>query len=57
MQPGEATIPARKFFDICKALQHQSFIDLKVKDNARCIVKSKQIKFVLDTTPTANYPL
>lgn len=55
-EPGEITLPARKLFEICKALQPNSIIDLKTTDDGRCIVKSNQSKFALGTLPTTDYP-
>lgn len=55
-EPGEITLPARKLFDICKALQPNALIDLKTSDDGRCVVKSNQSKFALGTLPAHDYP-
>lgn len=56
IQPGIITVPARKLFDICKALQNNSIIDLKVSEDGRCTVKCNQSKFALGSLPAADYP-
>lgn len=53
---GVITLPAKKLFDICKALQPNSLIDLKTTTDGRCIVKSNQSKFAIGTLPADDYP-
>lgn len=55
-EPGEITLPARKLFEICKALPPNAIIDLKTSDDGRCVVKCNQSKFALGTLPAADYP-
>lgn len=55
-EAGVITLPAKKLFDICKALQPNSLIDLKTTEDGRCIVKSNQSKFAIGTLPAEDYP-
>ena len=52
---GQVTVPARKFFDICKSLSDDSFIEILVEDN-KCMVKSGRSKFSLATLPAEEFP-
>ena len=53
---GQVTVPARKFFDICKSLPDDSYLDISVEDN-KCLVKSGRSRFSLATLPAAEFPL
>ena len=53
---GEITVPARKLYEICKALQPNAIINLKTSTDGRCVVKSNQSKFALGTLPAQDYP-
>ena len=53
---GKITAPARKLFDICKALPSDSFILLETNDN-RLNIKGVRSKFELATLPADEYPL
>lgn len=53
---GKITAPARKLFDICKALPSDSFILLETNDN-RLNIKGVRSKFELVTLPADEYPL
>jgi len=53
---GKITAPARKLFDICKALPSDSFILLETIDN-RLNIKGVRSKFELVTLPADEYPL
>ncbi|MDM8567492.1 DNA polymerase III subunit beta [Candidatus Halobeggiatoa sp. HSG11] len=52
---GETTIPARKFFDICKSLSDTSNIQVAVEDN-ESVVKSGRSRFKLQTLPAIDFP-
>jgi len=53
--PGEITVPARKLFDICKALPDGSKIGLSF-NNDKVLIKSGKSKFTLATLPASEYP-
>jgi len=53
---GTLTAPARKLFDICKALPNDSFILLEAKDD-RLFIKGARSRFELSTLPADDYPL
>jgi DNA polymerase-3 subunit beta len=53
--PGETTVPARKFIDICRSLPSDANIDFSVQD-ARAIIRSGRSRFTLSTLPAADYP-
>ncbi|MEZ5496337.1 MAG: DNA polymerase III subunit beta [Gammaproteobacteria bacterium] len=56
IEEGEITIPAKKMFDICKALSDGSLINFSISDN-KCIITAGQSKFSLSTLPGSEYPL
>ncbi len=51
----EMTLPARKFFDICRALPADAEITVK-KDGEKAIVKSGKSRFALGSVPVADFP-
>ena len=53
--PGTTTIPARKFFDLSKALPDQSDIKLLVEEN-RATVRSGKSRFTLSTLAADDFP-
>jgi DNA polymerase-3 subunit beta len=54
-EPGEATLPARKFLDICRSLPEQAEMEIEVsKDRAK--IKSGHSRFSLTTMPAADFP-
>lgn len=59
-QPGtgnvEMTLPARKLFDICRALPGNAEITIK-KEGEKSIVKSGKSRFALATAPVADFPI
>ncbi len=55
-QTGELTLPARKLFDICRALPEKSKLQFEVK-NDRVLIKSGKSRFTLATLPAAEYPV
>ncbi len=54
---GEITVPAKKIFDICKALPVDSFIVLETDDNNRIHITGNRSKFTLSTLKADDYPL
>ncbi|RKZ54185.1 MAG: DNA polymerase III subunit beta [Candidatus Parabeggiatoa sp. nov. 3] len=52
---GETTIPARKFFDICKSLSDEIVIQVKTEDNLATI-KAGKSTFKLQTLPAEDFP-
>lgn len=55
-ETGELTLPARKLFDICKALPAESQLQFEVK-NDRALIKSGRSRFTLATLPAPEYPV
>ncbi len=55
-QTGELTLPARKLFDICKALPQESTLYFEVK-NDRVLIKSGKSRFTLATLPAPEFPV
>ncbi|OOZ40090.1 DNA polymerase III subunit beta [Solemya pervernicosa gill symbiont] len=53
--PGETTVPARKFIDICRALPESAEISFSLEDD-RVIVKSGKSRFTLSTLPASDFP-
>jgi DNA polymerase-3 subunit beta len=52
---GETTIPARKFFEICRSLPESAEIQVDVDSN-QATVKAGQSKFKLQTLPVEEFP-
>ncbi len=55
-QPGEITVPARKLFDICRALPDGSKIQFKLAGD-RATVSSGRSRFTLATLPASEFPV
>ncbi len=55
-QTDELTVPARKLFDICRALPQESELQFEVK-NDRVLIKSGRSRFTLATLPATEYPV
>lgn len=53
---GEITLPARKLFDICRALPEESQLEVNV-DQDRALVKSGRSRFTLSTLPANDFPV
>ncbi len=51
----DLTLPARKLFDICRALPGGAEISIK-KDGEKAIIKSGKSRFTLATLPVADFP-
>jgi len=56
LQPGEVTIPARKLFDICRALPDGSKVQFKLGGD-RVTVSSGRSRFTLATLAAAEFPV
>ncbi|MDH3513738.1 MAG: DNA polymerase III subunit beta [Gammaproteobacteria bacterium] len=53
---AEMMLPARKLFDICRALPGDAEINIK-KEGEKSIVKSGKSRFALTTMPVADFPV
>jgi DNA polymerase-3 subunit beta len=53
---GEITIPAKKFYDICRALPDGSLINFS-EENNKCLIQTGKSKFSLATLAAKEYPL
>jgi DNA polymerase-3 subunit beta len=56
LEPGDITLPARKFIDICRAVPEGVEIDIKV-DKQRASIKAGKSRFNLTTLPANDFPL
>lgn len=56
IEEGEITVPARKMFDICRALPDGSIINFSMSDS-KCLLQIGKSKFSLSTLPGVEYPL
>lgn len=54
-EPGETTIPARKFMDICRNLPEGSDISFTTEDD-RVTLRSGRSRFTLSTLPATEFP-
>lgn len=54
-QPGEVTVPARKFLDICRALPENATITV-ARQEERVVVRSGRSRFTLVTLPASDFP-
>src|SRR5919106_4422979 len=52
---GSITIPARKLFDICRALEDKSEVEISVEEAHVC-VRSGRSYFKLNSSPAAEFP-
>ena len=55
-QPGEVTLPARKFLDILRALPDGAAVTVAV-EGERAVVRSGRSRFTLATLPASDFPL
>lgn len=55
IEPGETTIPARKLFDLVRALPDGSSIQISLKDD-KITIQAGRSRFVLSTLPSRDYP-
>ncbi|HEX6832077.1 MAG TPA: DNA polymerase III subunit beta [Rudaea sp.] len=56
VEAGETTIPARKLFDICRALPDGSKVEFKLASD-RVTVSAARSRFTLATLPAAEFPV
>ncbi len=56
LEPGEITIPARKLFDICRALPDGSRIELKRGAGDKVTLSAARSRFTLATLPAGDFP-
>jgi len=54
-EPGATTVPARKFFDICRGLPDGAEITV-VLDADRMLIRSGRSRFSLSTLPASDFP-
>ena len=54
-EAGEITVPARKLMDICKSLQSDALIDIRV-DEQKLLIKAGRSRFSLSTLPANDFP-
>lgn len=54
-QPGEITIPAKKFLDICKSLPAEAKVNITI-DSDKAVIQSGRSRFTLSTLPAADFP-
>lgn len=54
-QPGEVTVPARKVFDICRALPEGVSVSL-TKQGEKVVLKAGKSRFSLSSLPAADFP-
>jgi DNA polymerase-3 subunit beta len=52
---GEMTLPARKLYDICRALPNEATIEIRL-DKDKAVIKSGKSRFRLLTMPAAEFP-
>ena len=52
---GAITVPARKLYDICRALPAQAELDIRV-EGAKARIQSGRSRFTLATLPAAEFP-
>ena len=55
IKPGDITVPARKFLDICKSLADQASVELILADG-RLTLKSGRSRFTLATLAAEEFP-
>ncbi len=56
IEEGEITVPARKFFDICRALPDGVIVSFSLEVN-KCLIQAGRSKFSLATLPGLEFPL
>ena len=54
-QEGKATVSARKFLDICRALPANATISFQAQDN-KALVRAGKSRFSLSTLPSEDFP-
>ena len=56
IEPGEITVPAQKFLDICKALPDGSVLHFEFHEG-KCLITSGKSKFSVSTLSAMEFPL
>lgn len=54
-EPGSTTVPARKFFDICRSLPEGAEIVVTLEDE-RMLIRSVRSRYSLSTLPASDFP-
>ncbi|MDH5183753.1 MAG: DNA polymerase III subunit beta, partial [Gammaproteobacteria bacterium] len=54
-ESGEATLPARKFVDICRALPDEAIIEINIESD-KAVIRSGKSRFSLATLPVVEFP-
>ncbi len=54
-EPGATTVPARKFFDICRGLPESAELTIML-DGDRLLIRSGRSRFSLSTLPATDFP-
>ncbi|BAE73277.1 DNA polymerase III subunit beta [Sodalis glossinidius str. 'morsitans'] len=54
-EPGATTVPARKFFDICRGLPEGAEIAVTL-EGERMLIRSGRSRYSLSTLPASNFP-
>ena len=54
-EPGECTVGARKFYDICRALPEDTDMEISTKDE-RTHVRARKSRFTLQSLPASEFP-
>jgi DNA polymerase-3 subunit beta len=52
---GEVTVPARKLYDICRALPAEAMLEVTAQEG-RAVVRSGKSRFTLTTLPASEFP-
>ncbi|SBT82071.1 DNA polymerase III subunit beta [secondary endosymbiont of Trabutina mannipara] len=55
-QSVATTVPARKFFDICRGLPAEAEIAVTLVEGERILIKSGRSRYLLSTLPAVNFP-
>lgn len=53
--PGKCVVPAKKFYDICKALPEGSIVQISESEE-KCTVKAGKSRFTLHSLPVEDFP-
>lgn len=54
-EPGELTVPARKLYDICRALPADAKMEIRL-EREKAVLKSGRSRFTLTTLPATEFP-
>ncbi len=55
-QGGETTLPARKFYDICRSFSDSATIQVQTTEANKAVVKSGKSRFTLSCLPAEDFP-